>query len=272
MKSFHNFTSQDWSNYIGPYLYRTLKKRYGTNKNIAAAFERDTSFETCKAVTGLHVSTGLTGKMQGIKCITTACTSNPNCVELHQCGGVCEHCYAFRYLNMRPNVRKCYEKNTKALSDSLIDVTFMPSFMPNDFVRFESFGDLINRQHIENYLLICFKNPQTSFALFTKRRFIIDAFFTAFDAKKPKNLAIVSSAYAMNDDKNTEVYASYETNDRLGFKLVDTVFNVYTSNENMQKKDRLALHTHECEKQCRFCLVCWENKMADLMLVKEHLK
>lgn len=24
--------------------------------------------------------------------------------------------------------------------------------------------------------------------------------------------------------------------------------------------------------KCRFCLVCWENKMADLMLVKEHLK
>ena len=90
--------------------------------------------------------------------------------------------------------------------------------------------------------------------------------------KKPKNLAIVSSAYTLNDDQNTELYASYVTNDNLGFKLVDTVFNVYTSDENIHKKDKLALNTWECEKQCKYCLVCWSNKMADLRLVKEHLK
>lgn len=271
MKQFKYFTSQEWSNYIGPYLYRKLKAKYKTNKAIAAAFERDTEFSTCKAVTGLKVSDHMSGKMEGIKCITSACTVNDHCKKLHKAGGICEHCYAFRYLNLRPNVRKCYERNSNVLSNDM-DVAYMPSFRHGDFVRLESFGDLINRKHIENYLLICFKNPQTSFALFTKRRFILEAFFRSFEVKKPKNLAIVSSAYTMNDDQNTEVYASYETNDYLGFKLIDTVFNVYTSNENMEKKDRLAPHTHECEKQCRFCLVCWENKMADLMLVKEHLK
>ena len=270
MKAFHNFTSQDWSNYIGPYLYRKLKKRYGTNKAMAAAFERDTDFSTCKAVTGLHVSDHMTGKMDGIKCITTACTVNEHCKSLHT-NGICKHCYAFRYLQLRPNVRKCYERNSNVLSNDM-DVAYMPSFRHGDFVRFESFGDLINREHIENYLLICFKNPNANFALFTKRRFILEAFFKSFEVKKPKNLAIVSSAYTMNDDQNAEMYASYETNDYLGFKLIDTVFNVYTSDESMQKKDRLALHTWECEKQCRFCLVCWSNKMDDITLVKEHLK
>ena len=101
---------------------------------------------------------------------------------------------------------------------------------------------------------------------------MLENYFKHFEVKKPKNLAIVSSAYTLNDDKNTELYASYETNDQLGFKLVDTVFNVYTNDENIQKKDRLALHTYECEKQCRFCLACWHNTMADLMLVKENLK
>ena len=171
MKAFHNFTSQDWSNYIGPYLYRTLKKRYGTNKAIAAAFERDTDFSTCKAVTGLKISDHMTGKMEGIKCITSACTVNDHCKSLHT-NGICKHCYAFRYLNLRPNVRKCYERNSKVLSNEM-DVSFMPSFRHGDFVRLESFGDLINRNHIENYLLICFKNPHTNFALFTKGGFIL---------------------------------------------------------------------------------------------------
>ena len=270
MKQFKYFTSQDWSNYIGPSLYQKLKEKYKTNKSIATAFERDTDFSTCKAVTGLKVSDHMTGKMEGIKCITSACTVNDYCKSLH-INGICKHCYAFRYLNMRPTVRKCYERNSKVLSNEM-DVAYMPTFRKRDFVRLESFGDLINVEHIENYLLICFKNPQTSFALFTKRRFMLENYFKDFDVKKPKNLAIVSSAYTLNDDQNTELYASYVTNDNSGFKLIDTVFNVYTSDENMQKKDKLAMHTHECNKQCRFCLACWDNKMADLMLVKEHLK
>lgn len=270
MKQFKYFTSQDWSNYIGPYLYRKLKKRYGTNKAISQALELDTDFSTCKAVTGLHVSDNMSGKMDGIKCITSACTVNDHCKNLHT-NGICKHCYAFRYLNMRPTVRKCYERNSKVLSNEM-DVAYIPTFRHSDFVRFESFGDLINRNHIENYLLMAFKNPKTNFALFTKRRSMLENYFKNFDVKKPKNLAIVSSAYTLNDDQNTELYASYVTNDNLGFKLIDTVFNVYTSDENIQKKDRLAMHTCECEKSCKFCLVCWSNKMADIMLVKEHLK
>lgn len=270
MKQFKYFNSQDWSNYIGPYLYRKLKKRYGTNKAISQAFERDTDFSTCKAVTGLKVSNHMSGKMDGIKCITSACTVNDHCKSLHT-NGICKHCYAFRYLQLRQSVRKCYENNSKVISNAM-DVTYMPSFRHGDFVRLESFGDLININHIENYLLMAFKNPKTNFALFTKRRFMLENYFNDFEVKKPKNLAIVSSAYTMDDDKNTELYASYVTNDNLGFKLVDTVFNVYTSDDQMQKKDKLAMNKRECEKQCKHCLVCWENKIDDLTLVKEHLK
>lgn len=270
MKQFKYFTSKNWVDYVGPYLYQKLKKRYRTNKNIASAFEHDTSFETCKAVTGLKVSDHMSGKMEGIKCITSSCTVNDHCKSLHT-NGICKHCYAFKYLNMRPTVKKCYERNSSVLTSDM-DVSYMPSFRSGDFVRLESFGDLINRKHIENFLLICFKNPKTNFALFTKRRFMLENYFKDFEVKKPKNLAIVSSAYTMNDDQNTEMYASYVTNDNLGFKLIDTVFNVYTSNDQMEKKDRLALQTWKCEKQCKNCLVCWNNKMVDIMLVKEHLK
>lgn len=272
MKAFKYFSAKDWEAYLGTSLYDKLKDVYKTNTSLAMAFQTPFNFEACKAITGLHVSTGLTGKMQGIKCITTACTTNPNCIELHQCGGVCEHCYAFRYLNVRPNVRKCYEKNTKALSDSLIDVTFMPSFMPNDFVRFESFGDLVDFAHIENYLLIAFKNPKSNFVLFTKQRNLLERFFTLYDVKKPSNLSIVSSAFLMNDKGLSEIERANKTNSRLGFKLIDKVFVVYDNDNEKSDNNGITIPVWKCEKRCNNCRFCWGNRACTVELVKESLK
>lgn len=272
MKAFKYFSTEDWEVYLGTYLYDKLKDVYHTNKGVARAFNTPFNFDACKSITGLHVSTGLTGKMQDIKCITTACTTNPNCVELHQCGGVCEHCYAFRYLNMRPNVRKCYERNTSVLSNDLLDVTFLPSFMPNDFVRFESFGDLVDFTHIENYLLIAFKNPSTKFALFTKQRNLLERFFTLYDVKKPSNLSIVSSAFLMNDKGLSEIERARQTNSRLGFKLIDKVFVVYDNENEKSNNNGINLPVWNCEKRCNNCRFCWSNKACTVELVKESLK
>lgn len=272
MKAFKYFSSRDWERYLGCTLYDRLKETYHTNKGVARAFQTPFNFDACKAITGLHVSTGLTGKMQGIKCITTACTANPNCVELHQCGGVCEHCYAFRYLSLHPNVRKCYERNTKALSDGLIDVTFLPTFSPHEFVRFESFGDLVDFTHVENYLLIAFKNPNTNFVLFTKQRNLLERFFTLYDVKKPSNLSIVSSAFTMNDKGLSEIERARQTNSRLGFKLIDKVFVVY-DNENEKSNNRgITVPVWKCEKRCNNCRFCWGNKACTVELIKESLK
>lgn len=272
MKAFKYFSTKDWERYLGCSLYDKLKDIYHTNKGVARAFNTPFNFEACKAITGLHVSTGLTDKMQGIKCITTACTVNPNCLEYHQCGGICEHCYAFKYLSLRHNVRKCYERNTKALSDGLIDVTFLPTFTPREFVRFESFGDLVNFNHIENYLLIAFKNPKTNFALFTKRRNLIERFFTLYDVKKPKNLAIVSSSYLMNDKGLSEIEKSNRTNSRLGFKLIDKVFTVYDNDNEKANNNGINLPVWNCEKRCNNCRFCWSNRACTVELVKEGLK
>lgn len=272
MKAFKYFSSRDWESYLGCSLYDKLKDVYKTNTSLAMAFQTPFNFWACKAITGLHVSTGLTGKMQGIKCITTACTANPNCVELHRGGGVCEHCYAFKYLRMRQNVRKCYERNTKTLSDSLIDVTFLPTFTPHEFVRFESFGDLVNFAHIENYLLIAFKNPKSNFVLFTKQRNLLERFFTLYDVKKPSNLSIVSSAFLMNDKGLSEIERANKTNSRLGFKLIDKVFVVYDNDNEKSDNNGINLPVWSCEKRCNNCRFCWENKACTVELIKESLK
>lgn len=271
MKAFKYFTSEDWEEYLGVSLYDKLKDIYHTKKGVARAFQTPFNFEACKAITGLHVSTGLTGKMQGIKCITTACTTNPNCVELHQCGGVCEHCYAFKYLSMRPNVRKCYERNTRVLSNGL-DVTFLPTFTHNEFVRFESFGDLVDFSHIENYLLIAFKNPKVNFALFTKQRNLLERFFTLYDVKKPSNLSIVSSAFLMNDKGLSEIERARQTNSRLGFKLIDKVFVVYDNENEKSDNNGITVPVYNCEKRCNNCRFCWSNRACTVELVKESLK
>lgn len=271
MKAFKYFSSHDWERYLGCTLYDRLKETYHTNKGVARAFQTPFNFDACKAITGLHVSTGLTGKMQGIKCITTACTSNPQCIEYHQCGGICEHCYAFKYLSMRPTVRKCYERNTNVLSSGL-DVTFLPTFTPHEFVRFESFGDIVNFQHIENYLLIAFKNPRVNFVLFTKQRNLLERFFTLYDVKKPKNLSIVSSAYAMNDKGLSEIEKSKQTNLRLGFKLIDKVFVVYDNENEKSDNNGITVPVWKCEKRCNNCRFCWENKACTVELIKESLK
>lgn len=272
MKAFKYFSSRDWEHYLGCSLYDKLKDVYKTNASLARAFHTPFNFEACKAITGLHVSTGLTGKMSGIKCITTACTVNPNCLEYHQCGGVCEHCYAFKYLSMRPNVRKCYEKNTKTLSDSLIDVTFLPTFMPWDFVRFESFGDLVNFNHIENYLLIAFKNPRVNFVLFTKQRNLLERFFTLYDVKKPYNLSIVSSSFLMNDKGLSEIERARQTNSRVGFKLIDKVFTVYDNESEKNDNNGIMVPVWNCEKKCNNCRFCLSNRACTVELVKESLK
>lgn len=272
MKAFKYFTTNDWEHYLGCSLYDRLKHIYHTNKSIAMAFQTPFSFQACKAVTGLHVSTGLTGKMQGIKCITTACTANPQCIEYHQCGGVCEHCYAFKYLTMRPNVRKCYERNTNTLSDKLLDVTFLPTFSHGDFVRFESFGDLVDFAHIENYLLIAFKNPRSNFVLFTKQRNLLERFFTLYDVKKPSNLSIVSSSFLMNDKGLSEIERANKTNSRLGFKLINKVFVVYDNENEKSNNNGITVPVWDCEKRCNNCRFCWGNKACTVELIKESLK
>lgn len=59
MKAFKYFTTNDWEAYLGASLYDRLKEVYHTKKGVARAFQTPFNFQACKAVTGLHVSTGL---------------------------------------------------------------------------------------------------------------------------------------------------------------------------------------------------------------------
>ena len=144
----------------------------------------------------LSVSQGLTGKMTGMPAITTSMLCNEHCQKLSQIiGTVCEKCYTLKYLQSRPSVEKCYRENTELLTKSVIPIHQLP-FINAAMCRLESFGDIINATHLQNYINLVKKNNHCMFCLFTKNYTVVFNYFKTH--KQPKNLSIVISSLLLN--------------------------------------------------------------------------
>lgn len=170
------------------------------------------------AMNGILWMTDHTGKMKGINSIGTSCANNPHCMARRQNGeSVCSKCYADTYMKMRKALKDHLEDNAKIMTTRLLEGNEIPVTNAQIF-RFESFGDLWNAIHLQNYLLICERNPHTNFALWTKNTWILDEVFNKMGIKKPDNLSIVVSSPLIN--KPMEL-------DKEKFWFVDHIFTVY---------------------------------------------
>ena len=155
--------------------------------------EKHTSIKPCKL---LSVSQGLTGKMAGMPAITSSMLCNEYGERLRLISGtVCEKCYTLKYLQSRPNVEKCYRENTELLTKSVIPIHQLP-FINAAMCRLESFGDIINATHLQNYINLVKKNSHCVFSLFTKNYTVVFNYFKTH--KQPKNLSIVISSLLLN--------------------------------------------------------------------------
>ena len=155
--------------------------------------EKYTIIKPCKL---LSVSQGLTGKMAGMPAITSSMLCNEYCERLRSIPGtVCEKCYTLKYLQSRPSVDKCYRKNTELLTKSIIPIHQLP-FINAAMCRLESFGDIVNATHLQNYVNLIKKNSHCMFSLFTKNYTVVFQYFKAH--KQPKNLSIVISSLLLN--------------------------------------------------------------------------
>ena len=144
----------------------------------------------------LFVSQGLTGKMAGMPAITSSMLCNEYCERLRSIPGtVCEKCYTLKYLQSRPSVDKCYRKNTELLTKSIIPIHQLP-FINAAICRLESFGDIVNATHLQNYVNLIKKNSHCMFSLFTKNYTVVFQYFKVH--KQPKNLSIVISSLLLN--------------------------------------------------------------------------
>ncbi len=142
-----------------------------------------------------------TGKMEGIKSISTAVALNPFCQRNQRIpGSVCAHCFSQAMMGMYPALDAKLRKNSELLSSRVLDWDELPDLTGEETFRFESFGDLINETHLRNYLNIALKNPGTRFALWTKRYKLVGDWFSDPDPSHamPPNMTLVISSMALN--------------------------------------------------------------------------
>ena len=209
------------------------------------------------AMNGVLWMTNHDGKMKGIHSIGTSCVNNPWCIKRRENGdSVCSHCYAETYMKMRKSLKARLLDNEKILTTRLLNDREIP--FTNDLVfRFESFGDLHNAIHLENYVLICNKNPFTNFALWTKNTWILDEVFNKKKIDKPNNLSIVVSSPMLN--KQIEL-------NKERYWFIDHVFTVYDKQFIADNN----VNVNCGSKDCFGCQLCYHKETE--FYVREKLK
>jgi len=113
---------------------------------------------------------------------------------------ICNYCYAKKNLETyRKNCIPCYQKNNNVLSSDIIKKDQLPKIDKEKYpyVRFNSYGELINMNHLINLINICKINPDIHFSLYTKRFNLVNNYFK--NHKKPKNLVLVYSNPNINN-------------------------------------------------------------------------
>ena len=205
----------------------------------------------------LSVSQGLTGKMTGMPAITTSMLCNAHCQKLSNIiGTVCEKCYTMKYLKSRPAVEKCYAENTDLLTSSIIPIKQLP-FINAAMCRLETFGDIVNTTHLQNYVNLIKKNNHCMFSLFTKNYTVVFDYFKTH--KQPKNLSIVISSLIINEPFELEFLPDHLTNVKI--------FTVYS--KPFAKDNNVAIN---CGKnRCVDCRRCY-TKNKNPIYISEILK
>lgn len=194
----------------------------------------------------VHVSTHQ-GKLEGILSISTSTLDNKFCKSIPE--PICSYCYARRLEILRPSLHHILAKNSEILSSGQLPDDLLPRFQSGQYVRFNSFGELINEAHLQNLLSICRVNPDTHFALWTKRVDLLPQ-----SKPKPPNLTVVYS-WGPLDPPDSYLNAIPST-----WKWVDHIFAVYT-------KPSPAIN---CFGKCKDCLLCY--KPDGPRIIRELLK
>lgn len=136
----------------------------------------------------------MSGKLNGIPAINTNTVTNDYCIKMKESDSICRQCYSHRMLNTyRKNCQPAFQHNSDVLSKAILLEDFLP-VINSAFFRFNGHGELINMVHLINIVNICKKNPHTNFALWTKRKNLVNKLFKySDDYHLPKNLILIYS-------------------------------------------------------------------------------
>jgi len=141
----------------------------------------------------IHFSV-MSGKLEGLRAISTNTATNDYCVKQNADGkedNICTKCYSHAMLRTyRKNMAPALQRNSDLLSKRLLYKADIP-FTNDAYIRINAHGELINCIHFENICRIAEHNPQTVFALWTKRNDIVREELAC--RPKPANLILIYS-------------------------------------------------------------------------------
>lgn len=195
------------------------------------------------------------GKMEGLRSLSTYKNFNENCKRLAQNKlSICSHCYVDK------NIKRYSTKEGNALENALVDnhklltsrlltkEEIIRLNLFNDvYFRFESFGDLNNEIQLRNYVNIAKHYKNTNFALFTKHYNIVYKFVK--ENKMPNNINLVLSGIFLNNPFNTAIV------DYIKKYHKNTItFVVYDEETAEETNTRI-----NCQKKCNTCLNCYKK-------------
>ena len=135
---------------------------------------------------------GNANKMEGMVSINADTYNNPFCKNMCLIkGSVCERCYAMKLsAYYGPKSTAPFERNSRLLNDELEE--WQIPRLNAAYCRFHSFGELESDLHYYNLVRIAKANPDTHFALWTKRPDLVTRQLT------PSNLVLVYSTLMVN--------------------------------------------------------------------------
>lgn len=197
----------------------------------------------------IHISK-MTGKLEGLKAISSNTITNPYCQQQNACGNannICTKCYSHTMLkSYRKNMQPALERNSQALGNSILPVEQLPIIL-DAFFRFNAHGELINETHLINLVNIARKNPHCNFALWSKRFDIVKNVFST--TEKPHNLIMVFS-----NSKISNILAKPP-------KYFDKTFNNVLESEEVEKQNCTG-------QQCKTCLLCYKHDTTNTIVEK----
>lgn len=191
------------------------------------------------------------GKMANIRSISTNPLTNPFCMNMHNCGNskiICTKCYATNLVEFRGSLCEHMENNSMELSYGVMYMDKLPRYT-DELMRFNSFGEVIDNNHLINIFNICYANPNTFHVIYTKK----PAMFEEFHHLKPDNLRVIESNFFVDEvkDKPTSFAA-------------DIVFNVVTPGFLKANPQ----YRVNCMQSCDECRKCYTKKTTIKSIVE----
>ncbi|KYC44574.1 MAG: hypothetical protein AMQ74_01951 [Candidatus Methanofastidiosum methylothiophilum] len=188
--------------------------------------------------------------MEGMISINTNPMTNTFCLSLIDNKDlVCGHCYSVRALkSFRARYQLVLEKNSRILSSRILDSDRLPR-VTEDIMRINSFGELINQTHLQNIFNLARVNPRTTFALWTKRKDLINR-----TQEIPDNTILIYSIPKLNP-KNLIIPPKFHK-----------VFAVYTKQYARENN----IEANCGGRRCRECLKCYT--FGEPYIIKEFMK